>query len=86
MTVRKKTTIVRRRMRIRLVEMDRLVQDCIVLLLPKWRCAHIQGVPQLMSHPKITRHQRRSQGEVLRVLGPPLGPFMGPVLRGPGIA
>ena len=29
----KKTTIVRRRMRIRLVEMDRLVQDCIVLLL-----------------------------------------------------
>ena len=29
--------------------------------------------------------QRRSQGEVLRVLGPPLGPFMGPVLRGPGI-
>ena len=37
-----KTTIVRRRMRIRLVEMDKLVQDCIVLLLPKWRCAHIQ--------------------------------------------
>ena len=30
--------------------------------------------------------QRRSQGEVLRVLGPPLGPFMGPVPRGPGIA
>ena len=30
--------------------------------------------------------QRRSQGEVLRVLGPPLGTFMGPILRGPGIA
>ena len=41
MTVRK-TTIVRKRMGIRMVEIGRLVQDCIVLLLPMWRCAHIQ--------------------------------------------